>query len=862
MAQASYTPIQLYYSTTAAAVPVNTNLANGELAINITDGKLYYKDNGGTVRLLASNATSAPVLSFQTSLSGLTPSTATTGVVTLAGTLNTTSGGTGLASYTAGDLAYYASGTALTKLGIGTNGQLLTSSGTAPQWTSGSSITVGIATNLAGGAAGSVPYQSGASTTTFLSVGTANQVLTSSGTAPQWSSAITVTGVTDSGSLTFTGTGNRITGDFSNATVANRVMLQSTTVNGNTGVGAIPNGTAATSAWQAFSKPDPTNSSEGALAVTDGFDVRISSGIRGTGTYLPMTFYTGGGEKVRIDTSGNVGIGTTAPSVKLEVNVSGTTGNGINCGDFTSSAQSTIPSIQSLGSRVDANATFQGRFGASLRRTDGTAIASTQNIGMYAFGGQWGTDTSYQSAKLLYPASIKGVAEGSFTSATAMPTAITFSTGSTGDVLGSVNLTYGTERMRIDSSGNVGIGLSNPASKLYVTTSSTTAYGLISQTPVVGLVAGNSVNMAYITNGRGSNNDGLRFINYRDSTGSGSGDWPTESYAIERNIDNVAPQASVRFGLENLRFDTSGTERMRIDSSGNVGIGTTAPSQKLEVYAAANSLQIESVVRNDQAGSGVAAIGFNVSSSASAETTSTKAGIGLVRTDPYGVGSLCFYNNVTGSAGNFTTADERMRIDNSGNLLVGTTSSVARTVSEANGASLACLALRNSDTGTASQGIALFYRNGSLTGNISNTNTATSYNTSSDYRLKNTIAPMTGALDKVALLKPCTYKWNADNSDGQGFIAHELQEVVGGCVTGEKDATREEEYEVTPAVPAVVDAEGVETTPAVQAVKGTRTVPSYQGVDTSFLVATLTAAIQEAHALIIQLQADVAALKR
>jgi hypothetical protein len=86
-------------------------------------------------------------------------------------------------------------------------------------------------------------------------------------------------------------------------------------------------------------------------------------------------------------------------------------------------------------------------------------------------------------------------------------------------------------------------------------------------------------------------------------------------------------------------------------------------------------------------------------------------------------------------------------------------------------------------------------------------------------------------LAKVALLKPCTYKWNADGSDGQGFIAHELQEVVEGCVTGEKDA---------------VDAEGN---------------PRYQGIDTSFLVATLTAAIQEQQALITQLQADVAALK-
>jgi hypothetical protein len=109
-------------------------------------------------------------------------------------------------------------------------------------------------------------------------------------------------------------------------------------------------------------------------------------------------------------------------------------------------------------------------------------------------------------------------------------------------------------------------------------------------------------------------------------------------------------------------------------SSGNVGIGTASPSQKLEVYAAANSLQIESVVRNDQAGTGVAAIGFNVSSGAAAETSSTKAGIGLVRTNAYGVGSLCFYNNSTTSAGNFTTADERMRIDSSGNVGIGTSS--------------------------------------------------------------------------------------------------------------------------------------------------------------------------------------------
>lgn len=94
------------------------------------------------------------------------------------------------------------------------------------------------------------------------------------------------------------------------------------------------------------------------------------------------------------------------------------------------------------------------------------------------------------------------------------------------------------------------------------------------------------------------------------------------------------------------------------------------------------------------------------------------------------------------------------------------------------------------------------------------------FNNLSDYRLKNSIAPMTGALEKVALLKPCTYKWNNNNADGQGFIAHELQEVVPACVSGEKDALNED-GSVSP-----------------------------QGVDPRYLVATLTAAIQELKALV------------
>jgi len=176
---------------------------------------------------------------------------------------------------------------------------------------------------------------------------------------------------------------------------------------------------------------------------------------------------------------------------------------------------------------------------------------------------------------------------------------------------------------------------------------------------------------------------------------------------------------------------------------------------------------------------------------------------------------------------------EAMRIDSSGNVLVGKTALPSASVFgfAVNASSNNFQYLMNSINTTGSGTHFEFYNPNGKVGSITTSGSATSYVTSSDYRLKEDISPMTGALAKVALLKPVTYKWKADGSDGQGFIAHELQEVVEGCVVGEKDA---------------VDAEGN---------------PRYQGIDTSFLVATLTAAIQEQQALITQLQADVAALK-
>ena len=134
MAQTGYTPISLYYSTTVSAVPTAGNLANGELAINITDGKLFYKDNSGVVQTIASKAGNVNVSSISFGTTGLTPNSATTGAITVAGTLNVANGGTGATTLTANNVILGNGTSAVQTVAPGTNGNVLTSNGTT--WTS------------------------------------------------------------------------------------------------------------------------------------------------------------------------------------------------------------------------------------------------------------------------------------------------------------------------------------------------------------------------------------------------------------------------------------------------------------------------------------------------------------------------------------------------------------------------------------------------------------------------------------------------------------------------------------------------------------------------------------------------------
>ena len=192
---------------------------------------------------------------------------------------------------------------------------------------------------------------------------------------------------------------------------------------------------------------------------------------------------------------------------------------------------------------------------------------------------------------------------------------------------------------------------------------------------------------------------------------------------------------------------------------------------------------------------------------------------------------------------------EKMRIDSSGRLLLNTTTAGGVGYSlypQTNGA----LIIQNQNYGNGFTHN-LFQYNGTTAGAIVGNISSTAYNTSSDYRLKENVVPMTGSIDRVKALKPSRFNFIVDaDKTVDGFLAHEAQEIVPECVTGTKDAMKDEEYEVTAAVEEVRDADDNITTEAVEAVMGSRSVPDYQGIDQAKLVPLLVAALQEAIARI------------
>jgi len=158
---------------------------------------------------------------------------------------------------------------------------------------------------------------------------------------------------------------------------------------------------------------------------------------------------------------------------------------------------------------------------------------------------------------------------------------------------------------------------------------------------------------------------------------------------------------------------------------------------------------------------------------------------------------------------------------------------------------------RSAYTGSNTQYFAVIERNGVERGSITVTTSGTSYNTTSDYRLKENVRPLKGALADVARLNPVTFSWKETGEESIGFIAHELQAVVPQAVTGTKDGVTTQPKKDAEGN-LVLDESGA---PIIEE------VPAYQGIDTSFLVATLTAAIQELKAELDSVKGELALLK-
>ena len=269
---------------------------------------------------------------------------------------------------------------------------------------------------------------------------------------------------------------------------------------------------------------------------------------------------------------------------------------------------------------------------------------------------------------------------------------------------------------------------------------------------------------------------------------------------------------------DTIAFAEGGAEAMRIDSDGDVGIGTTAPADKLHVAFSIGGLG-GIRVQNTNA-SGQAALSYYN------DTATQKADIWWNNS-----GSILNFRTLSTDPMVFSTNNaERMRIDSSGKVGINTSGAAyggtvfRLAVNDTN----YCMGINATAGGTTD--MIDFYSSGTFAGKISSNGATTAYTSASDYRLKDNIVPMTGALAKVSALKPCTYKWKSDGSDGEGFIAHELAEVCPYAVNGEKDE---------------VDSEG-----NIRA----------QSIDTSFLVATLTAAIQELKALVDTQSSTITAL--
>ena len=396
------------------------------------------------------------------------------------------------------------------------------------------------------------------------------------------------------------------------------------------------------------------------------------------------------------------------------------------------------------------------------------------------------------------------------------------------------------ERMRIDGSGKVGIGITAPLAPLHIRLAGS------GSVPVT-VAKFETISNAY---GRGPQ------LDFNVFWGS---DIPTAKISAPNVVGGGGYGGELRFSTNGPTNANSMAERMRISSSGNVGIGITAPVYKLDVAGTARF--------TDYLYGGSNGILY------------TNAHVSLQTTKKLYLdsGSNTYFQEVIGDNVILVTGGyERLRVDASGRAAIGTTPAVG---GQLNLKALGDRCVSTMQVNANGDGAICFFNQiGTGVGNVLVNSSSVTYGESSDYRLKENVVYDWDATTRLKQLKPARFNFIADGADTvvDGFLAHEAQAVVPESVTGTKDAMRDEEYEVTPSkgktiTPATNEveeivhstdverpetlADGQEWQETTAAVMGTRNVPDMQNIDRSKLVPLLVKTIQELEARITALEA-------